>query len=132
MMLAPNFDSEEFRCKDGSLPLDDLSIFRSLKELAALLQVVRDDIGEPIRVISGYRSLKYNYSVGSKKTSQHVKAKAADIVSLSYEPYELHARIKLLHKEGLIRVGGLGLYKSFVHVDVRPGRLARWKGSGVV
>jgi predicted transcriptional regulator len=45
-------------------------------------------------------------------------------------PRELKEVIEKLIKDGLIVKGGVGLYKTFVHYDVR-GRNARWLGKGV-
>lgn len=50
--------------------------------LAALVEKVldplREALGEPIRITSGYRSPEVNRLVGGVSTSQHVKGEAAD------------------------------------------------------
>jgi len=94
------------------------------------LQVLRDHLGKPIRVISGYRSPKYNRKIGGARRSQHMLAKAADIKISGMTPAEVKAEIVALIKAGKMKSGGVGLYRTFTHYDVR-GRNARWYGKGV-
>jgi len=126
--LSENFKKSEFKCKDGTGVPDDL--MDNLVELVENLQIIREYIGKPIRIISGYRSPKYNRRIGGARRSQHMVAKAADLRVKGMEPKELRRIIIQLINEGKIKKGGVGLYTSFVHYDVR-GRNARWKGSGV-
>jgi len=55
--LTPNFKVREFACKDGT---DKLLIDL---ELLAILQLVRDIMGEPFYINSGYRTEKHNRKV---------------------------------------------------------------------
>lgn len=126
--LSKNFKKSEFKCKDGTEVPDEL--MENLEELVENLQIIREHIGRPIRVISGYRSPKYNRRIGGARRSQHMTAKAADIRVSGLSPKELRQIIVTLIKEGKIKKGGVGLYTSFVHYDVR-GRNTRWKGSGI-
>ena len=127
MQLTDNFKLSEFRCKDGTDVPDDLR--ENVQLLCKNLQVLRDHIGKPIRVISGYRSPKYNRRIGGAKKSQHMLAKAADIKIKGMKPPEIKAVIVKLIKEGKMMPGGVGLYTTFTHYDVR-GRNARWYGKG--
>tara|TARA_Y100001938_G_C8024582_1_gene397277 strand:+ start:94 stop:492 length:399 start_codon:yes stop_codon:yes gene_type:complete len=128
MRLEKNFILSEFMCKDGSDVPD--SMLDNVKLLAKNLQVLRDEIGKPIRVISGYRSPKYNRKIGGARKSQHMTAKAADIKIKGMTPAEVKRTIVRLIKEGKMMSGGIGLYRTFTHYDVR-GRNARWYGRGV-
>ena len=56
-------------------------------------------------------------------------AKAADIKVSGMSPKEVKAAIVHLIKEGKMKSGGVGLYTTFTHYDVR-GRNARWYGKG--
>ena len=125
--LTKNFHVKEFKCKDGTHVPDDL--LENVKLLCENLQVLRDHIGKPIRIISGYRSPKYNRRIGGAKRSQHMTAKAADIKVSGMSPKEVKAAIVQLIKEGKMKSGGVGLYTTFTHYDVR-GRNARWYGKG--
>ena len=126
--LSKNFKKSEFKCRDGTDVPDDL--MDNLLELVENLQIIRDYIDKPIRVISGYRTPKYNRRIDGARRSQHMTAKAADLRVSGMDPKELRKIIVDLIKDGKIKKGGVGLYKSFVHYDVR-GRNTRWKGSGV-
>ena len=126
--LSKNFKKSEFRCRDGSDVPE--SMMDNLRELVENLQVIRDHINKPMRIISGYRSPAYNRKIDGARKSQHMKARAADIVVRGMKPTELREIIINLIKEGKIKSGGIGLYRSFVHYDTR-GWNARWKGRGV-
>ena len=126
--ITPNFALYEFRCKDGTDVPEDL--MDNVTLLCENLQVLRDHIGKPIRVISGYRSPKYNRRIGGARRSQHMLAKAADIKVSGMTPAEVKSVIVQLIKEGKMKSGGVGLYTTFTHYDVR-GRNARWHGKGV-
>jgi len=128
MKLTENFSLSEFRCRDGSDVPEEM--MDHVKELAENLQVLRDFIQRPIIVISGYRSPKYNRKIGGARRSQHMLAKAADIVVRGMTPDEVKAIIVQLIKEGKMKKGGIGLYTTFTHYDVR-GANRRWYGTGI-
>jgi uncharacterized protein YcbK (DUF882 family) len=124
--LTENFNIHEFRCHDGTgVPYD---LVENVKELAENLQVLRDFLGEPVKILSGYRNPTYNRTVvEGALASQHMQAKAGDLTVKSKTPAELHAIIEKLISQKKMKQGGLGLYKGFVHYDVR-GTKARWNG----
>ena len=126
--LTKNFKLSEFRCRDGSDVPEEL--MGNVERLAENLQVLRDHIGKPIRVISGYRSPTYNRKIGGARKSQHMVAKAADIQVTGMHPDDVRQEILTLIKEGKMAVGGVGRYTTFTHYDTR-GWNARWSGSGV-
>tara|TARA_B100000424_G_scaffold231400_1_gene193692 strand:- start:242 stop:646 length:405 start_codon:yes stop_codon:yes gene_type:complete len=126
--LSKNFKKSEFRCRDGTDVPEDL--MNNLLELVENLQIIRDYIDKPVRVISGYRTPKYNRKIDGARRSQHMKARAADLKVSGVSARELHEIITGLIKKGKIKKGGVGLYKTFVHYDTR-GWNARWSGSGV-
>ena len=121
--LTTNFHIREFKCKDGTKVPDDL--LDNVKQLADNLQVIRDTIGCRLSINSAYRHKSYNDKVGGSPKSQHLRAKAADLVSDKHTPKQLKAIIEKLIKNGKIEEGGLGLYPSFVHYDIR-GFKSRW------
>ena len=125
MKLTRNFALSEFQCRDGSLPEDEL--LENCQELADNLQVLRDHIGKPINIISGYRPPAYNKKIGGAKRSQHLLARAADIKVSGMAPAEVHATVIKLIKAGKMKQGGVGKYSTFVHYDTR-GSAARWSG----
>lgn len=121
--LTKNFSLEEFKCKDGTPVPPEL--MQNVQLLAINLQALRDYLGAPIHVNSGYRTPAYNAKVGGKKASQHMLAKAADITTKNKTPRQLAAIIEKLISQGKMKQGGLGIYPGFVHYDVR-GKKARW------
>lgn len=105
--VSKNFKLREFECHDGShlVKIDPL--------LIELLQKLRDKLGKPITVTSGYRTPEYNRKIGGSPNSQHLLGKAADIKVAGVSPREV--------AQLAIKIGfrGIGVYKTFVHVDVR-------------
>lgn len=123
--LTNNFSIEEFDCHDGTpVPVEYED---RIKELAENLQVIRDEVGAPLKVLSGYRTPEYQMKVNPKApNSQHPQGRAADLATRDKTPKQLHTIIERLIREKKIKQGGLGLYKGFVHYDIR-GRRARWQ-----
>lgn len=124
MRLTANFTLSEFESQDGApTPLEAL---QNLQQLANNLQVLRDHINKPININSGYRSPSHNKNVGGSKNSYHMKGMAADIVVNGMRPSEVGATLISLTIEGKITKGGLGIYSTFVHYDIR-GTFKRFK-----
>lgn len=123
MQLTKNFNSAEFDCKDGT-PVPE-KYMDNVQKLAENLQVLRNELGVPVHVFSGYRTARHNKTVGGKKNSQHLYAKAADIVVKKFTPYMVQEIIERLIGEGKMAEGGLGKYKTFTHYDCRK-KPARW------
>ena len=128
MKLTENFSLWEFKCRDGTHVPEEL--MENVELLTRNLQVLRGHLGKAVRVISGYRTKKYNTRIGGARRSQHMLAKAADIKISGMSPKEIKTLIEQLIKEGKMMKGGVGLYRTFVHYDVR-GWNARWYGTGV-
>mgnify|MGYP003651344930 FL=1 len=124
--MTKNFSKEEFDCNDGSEM--NIAIYHNMVKVANQLQILRNYIGKPITINSGYRSEEYNASIkGSSKKSQHVMGRAADITVKGMTPLAVHTTIELLIDKGDMLQGGLGLYDSFVHYDIR-GTKVRFNG----
>ena len=123
MKLEENFSLHEFRCKDGTDVPEDL--IENVKKLAKNLQILRNHIQRPITIMSGYRTADYNKKCGGAKRSQHLLATAADIIVSGMTSLEVRDIVIKLIKDGEMDSGGVGIYPTFVHYDVR-GRNARW------
>jgi uncharacterized protein YcbK (DUF882 family) len=100
-------------------------ILENVKDLAYHLQRLRDKFNKPININSGYRCELHNSVIGGSKNSQHLKGLAADIVVKDKTPFEVYNFIDKLSNLNMIKQGGLGLYNTFVHFDIR-GYKARW------
>lgn len=121
--MTENFNLMEFASKDGAdFPQE---VIKNLYELAKNLEVIRAFYNKPIKVNSGYRSPQHNKNVGGSPKSQHVLGKAADIVIDGITPKELAQGIKVLIENNKISEGGIGIYDTFTHYDIR-GTKARW------
>jgi zinc D-Ala-D-Ala carboxypeptidase len=84
MNLSPNFTLDELTHSDmasrkGWENTPNAAEIDNLKRLAAFLERVREVVGKPITINSGYRAKVLNDALGSKDTSQHRFGCAADI-----------------------------------------------------
>jgi uncharacterized protein YcbK (DUF882 family) len=123
MKLTTNFNLPEFASKDGSAFPE--SVKESLAELAENLEILRAHFGKPITITSGYRSPAHNLRIGGASESFHTRGMAADIKVKEVAPKIVYNAIELLIKSGKMKEGGLGLYNSWVHYDIR-GKKIRW------
>jgi uncharacterized protein YcbK (DUF882 family) len=124
MKLSTNFNLDEFASADGTAPSGE--VLKNLTELAKNLEVLRKHIGQPIKVTSGFRSREHNKKIGGATNSFHVLGMAADIQVSKMTPEQVAKAIELLIAEGKMKEGGLGIYRTWVHYDVR-GTKSRWK-----
>ena len=114
--LSPHFKDTEFRCpcckKGGSLVNP---------KLVAKLEILRTLIGDkPINITSGYRCSKHNKEVGGIADSQHLKNNAVDFYVKNMKPYDVY-----YYANKVFWDGGVGIYKTHIHVDV--GKKQRWQ-----
>ncbi len=125
MNLTAHFHLSEFASRDGVLVPPDL--IPNVKALATELEVLRAYLNRPIVIRSGYRSPARNAAVKGAPKSQHLLAKAADIVVHGIPPEGVAKAVEHLIAAGQMKDGGVGVYRNWVHYDVRSKR-ARWRG----
>ena len=80
--LSKNFTLEELVATSHPRLQDTptLAVIQNLQRLCVLvLQPLRDAIGRPVYINSGYRSKRLNKRVGGVPNSRHLQGKAADI-----------------------------------------------------
>lgn len=116
--ITPNFKAREFACQDGT---DTIFLSTALVET---LQKIRNNFGKPITINSGYRTEAHNKKVGGSNYSQHKYGLAADIVVQGVAPATVAKYVETI----MPTTGGIGLYKTFVHVDVRANK-SRWNST---
>jgi len=122
--MTKNFSIGEFNCKCGCKMPDDVLV--NITKLASQLQFVRDNLTRPITINSAYRCKTHNKSIGGSINSQHILGKAADIVVSGLDPIlDTYDYLDDLMRTGEILQGGLGMYKTFTHYDIRKTK-ARW------
>ena len=83
--LSPHFTLEEFAVSGSHpglvVPVPAIYVKNVRRLVTTVLQPMRDVLGRPVRVTSGYRSARLNRAVGGSKTSQHRRAEAADVTT---------------------------------------------------
>lgn len=111
--ITPHFKVREFACSDGS---DVVFVATSLVDI---LEAIRVHFGRPVTITSGYRTVSYNAGLkNSSKKSQHCNGLAADIQVEGHTPLEVYNYTCSLLGDH----GGVGIYNTFVHVDVRASK----------
>lgn len=140
--LTEHFSLSEYRSKFDDKPVPN-SLIKNAKRCADDLEILRAELGAIynrevyIKITSGYRSKENNDRLvkdgKAVKNSWHRKALANDIRCYYLKPEtkyiptkKVFGVLKRLIKDGIMQPGGLGLYKTFVHRDLR-GRNARWQ-----
>jgi uncharacterized protein YcbK (DUF882 family) len=116
--LSKNFSKHEFKCRHCDYGLSEGDVD---PVLVSQLQEFRDKIGRPISITSGCRCKVHNRRVGGARNSQHVYGRAADIKVAGLSPKEVYRLLNAKYPKS----HGIGLYRSWVHFDVRPTK-ARW------
>ena len=126
VQLTTNFSLAEFSCNDKKNTPVPCEYLPNVTKLAIELQKLRDIIGCPIHINSGYRTPAYNASLeGSAVHSQHMLALAADCTTIDYTPNKFADLVEKLISEGKVNFKGLGRYNGFTHLDCREKK-ARW------
>jgi len=118
--LTKNFTYGEFFSSDIKLGQKSiappLKYFDNIFHMAEELQIVRDYIGSPIIITSGYRTPKWNKYVGGVKNSYHIQGKAVDIKVIGMPLQDLAIYVARLTK---FNGYGINFYKGFIHCDMR-------------
>ncbi len=107
----PDFSPAEIACRGtGKLKLHP--------EAMDKLQALRDRLGKPLIVNSGYRSPEHNRAVGGAKASKHMEGTAFDIAMANHDPATFEAAAR---EVGFL---GFGFYprSGFMHIDLGPAR----------
>ena len=127
-----NFKVSEFACKCcGQNHIDQRVLY--------MAQTIRDELGVPVRVNSGYRCEEHNRRVGGvmkkydkagkliSKGSNHMYGLAADL-SCSLGATKMFETVKKLHAEGkLPDLDYCIRYKTFIHIDCGGKRKSLWE-----
>lgn len=98
VQLSEHFTLDEFTrsetaVRKGIDNTPDSETVANLAELALSLEKIRETLGRPIQITSGYRSPKLNAAIGSKPDSAHVKGYAADFVCPPFSPEEICRKV---------------------------------------
>ena len=115
--VSAHFSRSEFACKCGC-GLSSVS-----PALVVVLEAVRNHFDAPVIINSACRCPAYNEEIGGVLLSQHLLGTAADIRVEGRTPQEVADWLELQYPDRY----GIGLYRTFTHIDVRPAR-CRWRG----
>lgn len=112
VQLAKNFKVKEFACKDGSqvVFIDDY--------LVSILDILRNQIGKPVIITSGYRTPEWNKKCNGAKYSYHMRGMAADIRVDGMTAKEIANKLNKIIPDEC----GIIVYNSWVHFDVRKAK----------
>lgn len=105
--LSTNFNSKEFDSPDL-----EFSGRKMHPSLITKLQELRDFLGQPIIINSGYRTYKQNLKVGGSVNSSHMSGLAVDI----HVPNDTY-RFYILRLAPIVGFNRIGIGKNFIHLD---------------
>ena len=106
-----NFKVSEFECKCGC-GANDIS-----QTVINMCQKIRENLGLPVRINSGYRCKQHNAKVGGVKNSYHTQGLAADL-SCAKGALALWTVIQNMWNNGELPELSYAIkYANFVHID---------------
>lgn len=113
--IAKHFKVKEFACKDGSqvVFIDDY--------LVSILDILRNQIGKPVIITSGYRTPERNKKCNGAKYSYHMRGMAADIRVDGMSAKEIANKLDKIVPDKC----GIIVYSTWVHFDVRTEKKYR-------
>ena len=121
LMLSDHFSLEELVFSQAAARkglANDLNAFHlaALKRLCVtLLEPLREALGRPLKISSGYRSPAVNRAVGGAPESAHLKGCAADVTAQGLTPEQI-GQIALAHKLPFQQL--IAEFGSWVHLSV--------------
>ena len=123
--LSPHFELREFTesataRKHGIVNKPPAEAIENLRALCVhTLEPLREALGLPIVITSGYRCKALNNRVGHRSDrSQHVKGQAADFVVQGASPRELLIEaFRTIITDPTVDYDQLIIYPSFIHVS---------------
>ena len=114
------------KCK-GKNAFPPKPLWKNIANTARMLDLIRSELGAPVRTLSVYRSPDYNKCIGGENASLHMKFNAIDFTCGSGTP-EIWRRVAAeIRKSDKRFTGGVGIYtkSNFLHIDTR-GYDANW------
>ncbi|RVT83375.1 DUF882 domain-containing protein [Rhodobacteraceae bacterium CCMM004] len=123
MLTLGASNSTEGAAAQGLNSYPPRSVWPNMGEIARVLDEFRHRHGAPIRIVSFYRSPRYNAALRSAATtSRHLTGSAVDFASTKGTPFEWARIMREIRAEGLF-TGGIGINSTFLHIDLREGNV---------
>ena len=107
--MGQHFKVKEFACKDGS------QVVFIDSYLVSILDILRNQVGKPVIINSGYRTPTRNKAVGGAKYSYHMRGMAADIKVNGMTAKEIANKLNAIIPDEC----GIIVYSNWVHIDTR-------------
>ena len=121
--LTKNISRHELACSCGcgfdTMDWETLNVVQEVCDWAAE-RLDQDKV--TLRINSACRCPKHNEAEGGSKNSQHMRARAMDIVIVGLDPALVHQYLT----GRFVGKYGIGKYDSFTHIDTRSNGPARW------
>jgi zinc D-Ala-D-Ala carboxypeptidase len=108
------FQIEDFDCQETGENRMDAGFIEKLDEL-------RETCGFPFVVTSGYRSPRHSLEIKKKAPGSHTKGYACDIATSNGMQ-----RLAIVKHALAAGFTGIGIHRSFVHVDTRDSEPVMW------
>ena len=114
LQLSFHFNTREFACPCCGEWVTSSRLVQALEDL-------RQKLGYPIIITSGYRCERHNVEVNGERHSQHLLGLAVDVQTEYHEPCAIAA-----YAREIPAFKGIGIYEYHVHLDVRDGARVEW------
>ncbi len=138
MRLSQNFFLDEFIISQTAIRLDinnnpgELELENLGFLINNVLQPLRDRIGAPVTITSGYRCAELNERIGGSRRSQHMKGEAADIVVHSRDLKKVFLEItENIEFDQIIYEYGRWIHVSFSEGNNRNNRMLAKRINGL-
>lgn len=112
--ITKDFAADEFACKHCG----QQGIRAAFVEV---LQRLRDAIGQPLIVTSGYRCARHPIEARKQKTGRHAEGIAADVSGAPLDEIWQQAQ-RMPEFNGI----GIAPHQNYIHLDTRPGPRVLW------
>ena len=110
--ITKHFKVKAFACKDGS-PVVFIDEY-----LITILEILRNKLGKPVIITSGYRTPEWNKKCNGAKYSYHMRGMAADIRVDGMSAKEIANKLNAIVPDEC----GIIVYNGWVHFDVRKAK----------
>lgn len=138
IVTKPNeFITPHFKFSDIVCPCcERVKILPGTFRHMAILEDMRNELGFPLIINSGYRCPDHNRRIGGAARSWHMifatdvrPAWRTEADDGTVDDVEFLKRIDRFRKlaETIPEIGGIGRYNTFTHIDTRLGRMT-WRG----